>query len=67
MHLTSYYKESSNGQFRAEIHQDSKGYRIDYYAPTGAKMKSESYSDTTIRTVATIAENWVNSAQILNG
>lgn len=67
MLLTSFYKESTSGQFRAEIHQSSSGYRIDYYTPTGAKMKSDDYPNTNINSVAAIAESWVNNAQILNG
>lgn len=67
MLLTSFYKQGQGGTFKAEIHQDAQGYVIEYYAPNGAKLKSDQYPNTSIHSVAAIAESWVNNAQVLNG
>lgn len=63
MLLTTFHK----GQHRAEIHQNSEGYYIDYYGPSGIKMKTEYFQGESIQKVAIIAENWVPNTQVLNG
>lgn len=67
MYLTSYFKESPSGNYRAEIHQDTSGYLIEYYNPAGDKFKTETYYDKSIHYVSSAAENWINNIKILNG
>jgi hypothetical protein len=67
MFLSRYVKESPEGEYRAEIHQTSNGYSIEYYGPNGIKMKTEDFSGKSIHFVKEAAENWVNGIKILNG
>jgi hypothetical protein len=67
MFLSQYVKESPEGQYRAEIHESPEGYFIDYYGPTGVKMKTENFDGMPIRHVALMAENWINNIKVLNG
>ena len=67
MLLKSFYKENNGGQFRADLNQTSDGYSIDYYSGDGSKLNTEYRKDKSIQQLASIAENWVNSTQQLNG
>jgi hypothetical protein len=67
MFLSRYVKESPEGEYRAEIHQNNLGYFIEYYGPTGLKIKTEDFSGKSIHYVKDAAENWVDGIKILNG
>jgi hypothetical protein len=67
MLLTIFHKDTSQGQCRAEIYETSGGYYIEYYGPSGIKIKTENYKGTSIHQVSSIAENWVPNTQVLNG
>lgn len=67
MLLKSFYRENNGIQYRADLNQASDGYSIDYFGNNSEKIKTEYYKDKSIQQLATIAENWVNSIQQLNG
>ncbi len=67
MKISQFVKESPAGTYRAEIHENKSGYYIDYYGPTGEKLKTENCASTSIKGVSDLAENWINSIQTLNG
>lgn len=67
MFLTSYFKETPEGQYRAEIHQGSTGYMVEYFKPTGEKFKTEDYSSYSIHYVKDAVENWIDGIKTLNG
>lgn len=66
MFLSQYVKESPEGQYKAEIHENSEGYFIDFYGPNGIKIKTELFEGKSIQYVAKAAENWVNGIKVLN-
>lgn len=67
MFLSQYVKESPEGQYRAEIHETPEGYFIDYYGPTGNKIKTEMFESKSIHYVKDAAENWVEGIKVLKG
>jgi hypothetical protein len=67
MFLSHYVKESPEGQYRAEIHESVDGYFIDYYGPTGIKLKTENFEGKSIHYVKDVAENWVEGIKVLKG
>lgn len=67
MIFSTIIKESPIGTYRAEIHQDSSGYRIEYFNPNEEKIKIESYPGYDVRSVVQIAETWTKGIQTLNG
>lgn len=67
MYLTTYVKESPNGNYKAEVHQDTSGYFIEYYSPDGIKLKTETHYGKSIHYVSSIAENWIDGIKVLNG
>ena len=52
MLLTTYFKETPEGQYKADIHQSSTGYFVEYYKPTGEKFKTEDFSAQSIHLVS---------------
>lgn len=67
MYLTSYFKETPDGQYKAEIHQAQAGYMVEYYKPTGEKFKTEDFSTKSIHYVKDAVENWISGIKTLNG
>ena len=66
MLLTTFYKENSS-TMRAEVHQSSTGYSIQFYGPNGVLIKEQSYADKSIHYVQEAAENWLSGVKNLNG
>ena len=67
MFLTSYFKETPEGQYKAEIHQKTAGYIVEYYKPTGEKFKTEDFTAHSIHYVKDAVENWIGGIKSLNG
>lgn len=67
MFLSSFIKESPEGQYRAEIHENSDGYLIEYYDPTGKNFRTETFAGKSLKYVSDAAENWVAGIKSLNG
>ena len=67
MIVNSFYKESENGNYRADIHKSESGYSIEYYSPTGNKIKNESFAGKSIHYVESAALNWISGIKTLNG
>lgn len=67
MFLTSYFKETPEGQYRAEIHQSKVGYIVEYYKPTGEKFESKDFTAHSIHYVKDAVENWISGIVPLNG
>lgn len=67
MFLTSYFKETPEGQYKAEIHQRSSGFAVEYYKPTGEKFKTEDFAGNSIHYVKDAVENWIDGIKPLNG
>jgi hypothetical protein len=67
MLLTIFYKNTDLGQWRAEIYETTGGYYIEYYSPSGVKIKTDNLKGSSIHEAASIAENWSPNTQILNG
>lgn len=65
--LTTYYKESPEGQYRAEIHEGSHMFFVEYYSPSGQKLKTETFENKSIHYVTDAVENWAAGIKILNG
>lgn len=66
MYLTTYVKETPEGQYKAEIHEIKSGYLVEYYKPTGEKFKSEKFSNS-IFYVKNEVEDWISNITQLNG
>ena len=67
MLLKTIFKESDHGQYRAEIYQETEtDYYIEYYSPAGS-IKRMPYKNSSILFVENMAQNWLNSIQVLNG
>jgi len=66
MLITTYFKEATGTGPRAEIHENSDGYIVEYYGSNGSLMKTDTHQ-SDIKTVKTIVENWVNNVSVLNG
>ena len=66
MLLTTYFKEASGTGPRAEIHETSDGYTVEYYGSNGSLMKTVTHQ-ADINTVRTIVENWVHNVSVLKG
>ena len=67
MFLTTYVKETPEGNYKAEVHQNSKGYFVEYFKPTGEKFKTEDFSQHSIHYVRDAVENWIDGIKTLNG
>lgn len=67
MFLSSYVKETPDGEYRAEIHQRASGYIVEYFKPTGEKFKTEDFSTKSIHYVTDAVENWIGGIKTLNG
>jgi hypothetical protein len=67
MKITHFVKESPAGTYRAELHEGSGHYYIEYYGPAGDKIKTEKFEGRSIKQVSDIAESWINGIQVLNG
>lgn len=59
--------EVAKDGFRAEVHQGSDGYWIEYYSPNGAMMEKESFPAKSIFYVEDAAKNWIDGVKVLNG
>lgn len=67
MFLTTYFKETPEGQYKADIHQDATGYIVEYYKPTGEKFKTDNFNGQSIHYVKSSVENWIGGIKTLNG
>lgn len=67
MFLTSYFKETPEGQYKAEIHQNHTGYIVEYYKPTGEKFQTKDFTSQSIHYVKDAVENWIDGIVPLNG
>jgi len=66
MHVTTFYKENTDGP-RAEIHQNSHGYYIEYYNIGGLMINKETYDNASIHFVSEKAQNWIDGIKTLHG
>lgn len=67
MYLTTMFKETPDGSYKAEIHQDLIGYSVDYFKPTGEKIKTETFTGKSIHFVESAVTNWIDGIKTLNG
>lgn len=67
MILTSYVKETPEGQYKAEISQGATGYIVEYFKPSGEKFNTEIYALQSIHYVTDAVENWIGGIKTLNG
>jgi hypothetical protein len=67
MFLTTYVKETPDGQYKADIHQEPVGFVVEYYKPTGEKFKTENFAGKSIHFVRDAVENWIDGIRPLNG
>jgi hypothetical protein len=67
MFLTTYVKETPDGQYKADIHQEPVGFVVEYYKPTGEKFKTENFAGKSIHFVRDAVENWIGGIRPLNG
>ncbi|MFA7408347.1 MAG: hypothetical protein WCY93_11085 [Anaerolineaceae bacterium] len=67
MLINSILREETYGTLRAEIHQETGGYRVTYIGPTGITMKSENYNlSHDLKQVVEHAEVGLSSIRLLN-
>ncbi len=67
MFLTSYFKETPEGSYKANVHQEATCYIVEYFKPTGEKFKTEDFSGKSIHFVSDAVENWISGIKTLNG
>lgn len=67
MFLTTYVKETPDGNYKADIHQLKEGFEVRYFKPTGEQFKTETYTQNSIHYVKDAVENWITSIKMLNG
>lgn len=67
MLIDTYYKKTPMGDFKAELYTDTQGYYIEFYSPTGSKIKRENFYGKSKFYVEDAAVNWVNGIKVLNG
>lgn len=66
MLISTFYKENADGP-RAEVHQGSNGYFIEYYDARGLMIRRDEFDNKSIQYVANMAENWAQGYKVLNG
>lgn len=67
MIISTFYKETPDGNARAEVHQNTGGYCIEYYDWSGSKMAVEQFPAKSVHYVESAAENWALGFKQLNG
>lgn len=67
MFLTTYFKETPEGQYKADIHESNTGYIVEYYKPSGEKFRTEDFSAQNIHYVKNVVESWMDGIKPLNG
>ena len=67
MYITTYVKETPEGQYKAEIHQGDNGFIVEYFKPTGEKFKTEDFTTKSIYYVQDAVENWISGIKTLIG
>lgn len=65
--ISTYYKEETEGQARAEVILEGDTYSINFYDARGEFFMQESYVGKSLRYVEDTAENWTLGIKVLNG
>lgn len=65
--ISTFYKEETDGNARAEVVKDVNSYRIDYYDVQGNLMQSELFPGRSVHYVEDAAENWTTGIKVLHG
>lgn len=67
MFIAQYMKESPEGNYRVEIYENSDGYFIECYDPTGNRIKTQLYNGVDIYAVTAEATKWLSNIKVLKG
>lgn len=67
MLVDTFYKNTPEGEFKAEMYTDSNGYYIHFYGPNGNLIKKEEFRGKSRYYVEDAAVNWVQGIKVLNG
>jgi hypothetical protein len=66
MKINEFTGDRSGSALRAEIHNSSDGYRIEYYI-NNTFQQSETFHNKSIFYVEDAATNWISGIKVLNG